>query len=971
MSNTGKQSPLGVNVQGSILNNEGFTINPIAASYMGSSKTNDDYTFGSLVQNTVLRLQTLGINDGYLRNLLTRTTSIDTYDNLINIGADSIPAMGNSKPPTYDVADPSGIWSTTAQKYGEQKGVTPTLPGPANAGYALTTNIDEGQQATWFPYTGVSGDNPNTSISQWGYIRLHALQAWNEFNWNGEEVDWSTPEYKEFTSSFLNADSFVNTTNQNIFAMQDSKSFLEGTYSNMNDLITSDIAGVSLATWDFGTDLINLGNAIDLSTIDSFGLPSNLLKVLYQNSALTQDLVYVLLGAGIPGPEIDRIAQGQETSTTIKTEQLMYGCFSLITGDNLIDILALLNCKTENINTLADLLSVKKLFPISYQTLTVPIYNTVPNPNNSKTYYLIYTGDGINSQLTSPAINDIVGTQNPTSANVINDALIGTPVNLPIGFGSYLFGIIPQSDATAAGAFSYSMQQIRNIKYCNFSTFAQTVRSLETVAGLPLVGGTTKPVDETLADNGLAKIALGSGVYGSYTMSDLFGSMSGLPYPWKLIYERITELQTTKLQNIYRENFLAITWEGAAVTVQYSTGPGPTYTVTGVTLTESGGGYGRGGAPAPTITISGGSGATATCTIGTDDSDAGPNGTGTFGRVTSVTLTSAGSPSATIPTITIEYPPTATLPVQTSGLPATGGTNTASGTVGWPATMNAVVQDYIDQANLEIAAIREANPITSVILNTYWNICGSQLKREQRARYIAFLNVPVIPVDSSTVVRKDYYLNPYPSSLFAFTDAVPTLALNTKPHMSAQTLEAIADLTTAGGQSLIAFMRESRNKYRLLESGIPQDNNLNDSLTDQQNKQLITNGVIPDSSTGEYTLAAWANNRDPNTGNVLYPVPYGSIMNDRFMRATELSFGDIVLDPSQKCCCGITVNSIVPVGVVTPQELTTPYTLTVPLEINNAIPIELDTSYTSSTLLPASLTITDAINQISRCNCNN
>ena len=55
MSNTGEQSPLGVNVQGSILNNEGFTINPIAASYMGSSKTNGDYTFGSLVQNTVLR----------------------------------------------------------------------------------------------------------------------------------------------------------------------------------------------------------------------------------------------------------------------------------------------------------------------------------------------------------------------------------------------------------------------------------------------------------------------------------------------------------------------------------------------------------------------------------------------------------------------------------------------------------------------------------------------------------------------------------------------------------------------------------------------------------------------------------------------------------------------------------------------------------------------------------------------------
>lgn len=967
MSITGKQSPLGVNVQGSILNDEGFTINPIASGYMGSSKTNSDYTFGSLINNTVLRLQTLGINDGYVRNLLTRATSIDTYDNLINIGANSIPALGNSKPPTYDVNDPSGIWSTTAQKYGDQKGVTPTLPGPANSGYALTSNIDEGQEATWFPYTGVSGDNPNTGISQWGYIRLHALQAWNEFNWNGEEVDWTYPEYKEFTSSFLNANSFVTTYNQNIFAMYGSKSFLEGTYSNMNDLITSDIAGVSLATWDFGTDLINLGNAVDLSTIDSFGLPSNLLKVLYQNNALTQELIYVLLASGVPGTEIDNIAQGQETSTTIKIQQLIYGCFLLVNGDTLIDILALLNCKTANINTLADLLSVRKMFPTSYQTLTVPIYNIEPGPNNSKTYYLIYTGEGINSQLTSPVINDIIGNQNPSSANVINDSLSGVPVSLPIGFGSYLYGIIPQADATAAGAFAYSMLQIRNIKYCNFSVFAQTVRSLETVAGLSLVGGTNKPVDETLANSGLNKIALGSGIYGSYTMSDLFGSMSGLPYSWKLIYERINELQTTKLQNIYRENFLAITWEGAAVTVQYSTAAGPLYTVTGVTLTNSGGGYGRGGAVAPLITISGGSGATATCTIGTNDQDAGSDGSGTFGRVTSVTVTSFGSATATIPTITIEYPPTATLPVQVTGLPATGGTNTASGTVGWPGTMNGVVQSYIDQANTEIAAIRESNPIISVILNTYWNICGSQLKKEQRARYIAFLNVPVIPTDSPTVVRKDYYMNPYPSSLFSFTDAVPSLALDTMPHMAAQTLEAIADLTTTGGQSLVALMRESRNKYRMMESGIPQDNNISDSLSDSQTKQLITNGVIPDSS-GEYTIAAWANNKNPNTGETIYPVPYGSIMNDRFMRATELSFGDIVLDPNQKCCCGITVGSIVPVGVVTTDTSTTPYTIVVPLQLNPAIPIQLDTQYTNSTLLPASPTIQEAINSIIECN---
>lgn len=974
MSDSGKQSPLGVNVQGSILNNQGFTINPVAASYMGSSKTNSSYTFGSLVQNTVLRLQTLGINDGYIRNLLTRVNSLDTYDNLINIGATSIPALGNSKPPTYDADDPSGNWSTMAQSYGAQKGVSPSLPGPANSGYALTSNIDQGQEATWFPYTGVSTDNPNTSISQWGYIRLHALQAWYEFNWNGNQVNQANPEYKEFLSSFLTSDSFINNSNQSIFAMYNSKTFLEGVYSNMNDLITADIAGISLATKDFGNDLINLGNAMDLSTIDSFGLPSNMLRTLYKNNAVTDEVTLALLASGISNTEISSILNGKVEYISKKSQQKIYGALLVVTGDSLRNILAVLKCKTKNIDNLADLLSVRKLFPTSFQTLTVPIYNISPGPTNSKTYYLIFTNDGLNSQLTSPAVTSIIGTQTLAGEPPIVDTVVdGTNYSeLPIGFGSYLYGIIPSSEAVAAGAFSYTMQQVRNIKYCNIESFAQVVRSMETLIGLPLTNGTSKPVDEDLADTGLGYTSLGSGLYGTYTMSDLFGCMSGLPYPWQLIYDRITQLQTTKLQNIYRENFLAITWEGAAVTVQYTTSAGPTYTVTGVTLTDSGGGYGRGSAVAPTITIAGGSGATAVCTIGTNDADAGSNGSGTFGRVTSVTLTSAGAPSGTIPTISIEYPPTATLAVQANGSVATGGTNTASGTVGWPAPMNTVVQAYIDQANTEIAAIRENNSTTSLILNTYWNICGSQLKREQRTRYTALPPVAVIAPDSSTIVRKDYFLNSYPASLYTFTDSIPTLAQDTKPHMSAQTLEAIADLSIAGGQSIVALMRESRNKSRLLELGISLDNNILDELSTDQLTQLTTNGTLPNDPNGiqgecnSFTIPSWPVNLLSN--NKIYPVPVGIYTNGSFKNTTEIAFGDIT--PILTECGDIAVNTIVPVGPQIETPLTEPYIISVPIQVNPAIPPQLDTQYTSSTLLPASSNIQDAIDKVIECNCD-
>ena len=969
MSNSGKQSPLGVNVQGSILNNQGFTINPVATSYMGSSKTNDLYTFGSIVQDTVLRLQTLGINDGYLRNLLTRTNSTDTYDNLINIGSTSIPALGNSKPPTYDVSDPSGNWTTVSVAYGNQKlGYNP-LPGPATTGYALTSGTDQGQEATWFPYTGATGANPNSSITQWGYTRLHALQAWYEFNWNGNQVDQANPEYKEFLSSFLTAESFINNSNQNIFAMYNSKTFLEGVYSNMSDLITADVAGISLATKDFGNDLINLGNAIDLSTIDSFGLPSDMLRNLYKNNAITDDVTLALLSSGLTNTEISAILNGKLDYVSKKIQQRIYGAFLVVTDESLRNILAVLKCKTSNIDNLADLLSVRKLFPNSYQTLTVPVYNISPGPTNSKTYYLIFTNDGLNSQLTSPAITSIIGTQTLSGEPPITDTITdGTNYSeIPVGFGSYLYGIIPFVEAVSAGAFSYTMQQVRNIKYCNIESFAQVVRSMETTTGLPLTNGTDVPVDETLANTGLSYTALGSGLYSTYTMSDLFGCMSGLPYPWKLIYERITQLQTTKLQNIYRENFLAITWEGAQVTVQYSTAAGPTYTVTGVTLTDSGGGYGRGSAPAPTITISGESGATAVCTIGTNDSDAGSNGTGTFGRVTSVTLTSAGSSSVTIPTITIEYPPTATLAVQANGSVATGGINIAPGT-GWPAPMNAVVQAYIDQANAEITAIRNNNPTLSTILNTYWNICGSQLKREQRTRCAAFPPVAIVSPDSASVVRKDYFLNLYPTTQYTFTDSLPNLAQDTKPHMSAQTLEAISNLSNVNGQSIVAFMRESRNKTRLLEAGIPLDNNIPDSLSDTQVKQLITNGLLPDPSTDNYTLPAWATNKDPITNETINPIPNGVFSNGQFNQTNEVAFGDII--PIIENQQNPVVSTLVPVGPEIETPLTEPYIISVPIQVNPAIPPQLDTQYTSSTLLPASPNMQEAIDKVIECNCD-
>lgn len=383
MSDTGKQSPLGVNSLSSLLQNVGLTINPEVTNRAGSSRSYTNYTFGSIVQGSCLRLLTYAINDGYSRGVMSSTT----YDNLISIGADSIPALGNSKAPTY------------------------TWDGPAN----ITTSESEAAQTySWLPY------NSTNDITQWGYIRLPCLQAWNDFNYNGDGSE-SYPIYKDFTQSWMMGYAFVDYSNVAITAMATSPEFLDGTYSNMDDLISADITGVNLATRAFGQDLINSGKVIDLSKIDSFGLPSVLLKTIRKYNAMTQSLSLALIASGIETSESEKIINGIVQPTELQESQI-YGAFNIIVGVDLQDILVPLNCTTKGLDSLADLLNPMKLLPNSYQSLTVPLYNATPGPTNSKTYYPVFGTGSVNPALSSPAVIKQVGVQIPSGKPNIKTA---------------------------------------------------------------------------------------------------------------------------------------------------------------------------------------------------------------------------------------------------------------------------------------------------------------------------------------------------------------------------------------------------------------------------------------------------------------------------------------------------------------------------------------------------------------------
>jgi hypothetical protein len=587
------------------------------------------------------------------------------------------------------------------------------------------------------------------------------------------------------------------------------------------------------------------------------------------------------------------------------------------------------------------------------------------------------------------------------------------------GFGSYLDGILPPDIAVAAGAFGASISQIRNITNVPVEKLAQAAMTIETTKGLN-INGSDIPTILSEADQALNLIALGSGPRGQYTTSDFFGCMSGLPYPLRDIYNQIGLLQTTKLHNIYHELFLAVTWEKAYCTIvtrpyyvnvqQYieptvvPPDPGQPriddlyYTVS-ITIADTGGGYGRGTATAPFVTLTPNNcGATVNTTIGTDDNGAASMSGGTFGRVVFsianggaykyATITNSSNNSAPSLTanpppveyITVQAPPTNNLPITQNGAISTAGVNTPGdtyrsvgavipGTPGWP-SMNTVVQGYINQANEEILAIRNNRPRESFLLNKLWDRTGEQLTREQRARSIGLSPLPV---------PKDDNLNRFPTSQIVFTDAIPQFALNTKPHMTAQTLEAIANLCTSGGQSLVGMMRESRNQNKLTAIGIPLDNNIPDTITSKENKQLIANGLLPGTIPAKLEQVRCAD------GAILAPSPVGYydpstnsyIVTNPGIQPVIDADGSSILTP-------LDVDTVDPNFPVFPPIIPgdpgpgTPIDTGEPDfpgsfgggDFGTIIPPELNPPYFSNNVLSSVYSINEAIDDVIRCNCD-
>lgn len=313
-----------------------------------------------------------------------------------------------------------------------------------------------------------------------------------------------------FTQVFPAAQSYVIATNDYINSSINSQTYLGSTFTTMNSLITGSLTDVTLAMETFGADLTALGNLIDLDNLGNFGSPAALLRQLTTLTNISPGVQSALIQAGLTD---DSISQLTDSSVTVNDsyQRLAYLGMKNVTGTDLTQVLAVFGVTTSYIKTMADLLNPAKIFPNSYPSLTVRIYNQ----NITSVLRAIYDNNQatVNSKLLS-YLPQFVLTQ-------------GNLTTIPY---QRLARIVPSDQALAAKAIQVSLQQIKNVSSLTLPQLATAFSNMETTRDLPAISALQQAVPASVAAFYATDYATGTGPNGTLVLTDLLGAAVGIPY---------------------------------------------------------------------------------------------------------------------------------------------------------------------------------------------------------------------------------------------------------------------------------------------------------------------------------------------------------------------------------------------------------------------------------------------------------
>jgi hypothetical protein len=110
-------------------------------------------------------------------------------------------------------------------------------------------------------------------------------------------------------------------------------------------------------------------------------------------------------------------------------------------------------------------------------------------------------------------------------------------------------------------------------------------------------------------------------------------------------------------------------------------------------------------------------------------------------------------------------------------------------------------------AQAEIANLETAYPEETTELNSLWNNMAEQVVLEDTLQ-------PLVNLNYGDLIANDR------TSIYSFIYSLPTYGTENKEGGTAWLIEAMADLTTLGGQAVVACLREGRNQVALNNAGI-------------------------------------------------------------------------------------------------------------------------------------------------------
>jgi hypothetical protein len=130
--------------------------------------------------------------------------------------------------------------------------------------------------------------------------------------------------------------------------------------------------------------------------------------------------------------------------------------------------------------------------------------------------------------------------------------------------------------------------------------------------------------------------------------------------------------------------------------------------------------------------------------------------------------------------------------------------------VGVYANADAALQQLIANATVQVSNISATYPTQSGVLNSDFNSMAAKLISENTN--LALASIDIANLDASGR-----------GPVMSFVQNLPDYGINTEANGPAQFIETVADLTTQGGQAIVACLREGRNLLVLNGVGIGQD----------------------------------------------------------------------------------------------------------------------------------------------------